>query len=192
VIEAIYEDLISEKIESPKLRISGDVDTTVTRFPFEMKALARNLKIEKTGAMPVYLSLCNRSWKKVDTKIDNDAFRISSHFETDTLHVGEKVSLYVDVVVDKYSSYVMINVPIPAGCSYEEMGRNCLYGESNREYFKNEVSICCKEMEAGTYRFEVKLLPRYKGVYSLNPATVELMYFPTVRAVESMKTVRID
>lgn len=193
VIEAIYEDLISEKIESPKLRISGDVDTTVTMFPFEMKVNhARNLRIEKIGLVPVYLSLCNRSWKKDDTKMDNDVFRISSHFETDTLHVGEEVSLYVDVVVDKYSTYVMINVPIPAGCSYKEMSRNRLFGESNREYFKNEVSICCKEMKEGTYRFEVKLLPRYKGVYSLNPATVELMYFPNVRAVESMKTVRID
>jgi alpha-2-macroglobulin len=43
----------------------------------------------------------------------------------------------------------------------------------------------------GAYQFEVELLPRYSGAYHLNPAKVELMYFPVLHAHEAVKKVII-
>ena len=84
----------------------------------------------------------------------------------------------------------MIQVPIPAGCSYNSkstINRN----EVHREYYKNEVIIFSNKLIKGSYQFEIDLLPRYTGKYTLNPAKIELMYFPTFNANNEIKKVNI-
>jgi hypothetical protein len=71
----------------------------------------------------------------------------------------------------------MLEIPIPAGCSYEEKGRQNTW-EVHREYFKNKVCIFYKDLPVGSYKAEIELLPRFNGKYSINPAKAELMYFP--------------
>ena len=84
----------------------------------------------------------------------------------------------------------MINVPIPASCSYADKPNN-FPGEAHREYFKQETAIFCEKLAAGTYEFEIELMPRYTGTYTLNPAKVELMYFPTFFANNGKKTLKV-
>ena len=84
----------------------------------------------------------------------------------------------------------MVNIPIPAGCSYGEKSQY-RYPETHREYLKNETTIFCSRLKSGVYTFEIELLPRFSGVYHLNPAQAELMYFPTFNANEALKQVPI-
>ena len=85
--------------------------------------------------------------------------------------------------------HVMIEIPIPAGCSYADKRQRWNGIETHREYFKDKTVIFCQRMTPGTYIFQVHLLPRFTGSYHVNPAQISLMYFPVINAnVDSMVT----
>ncbi len=107
------------------------------------------------------------------------------------LEAGEKIMLTAKVVVKKKADYVMVEIPIPASCSYASKNSGS-YLEAHREYARNKVSIFCEILKAGTYEFKVELLPRYSGSYTLNPATAEQMYFPVFYGNERMKRVGVE
>ena len=85
----------------------------------------------------------------------------------------------------------MVEIPIPAGCSYDKDRSSVNYYEVHREYFKNKTSIFCEKLNAGTHVFRVKLQPRYSGSYTMNPAKVESMYFPVLSGRNNIKKVVI-
>ena len=96
--------------------------------------------------------------------------------------------MLVEVEVKADADYVMIEVPIPASCSYDAKTGRGAY-EVHREYYRNKVSIFCDKLPKGKYTYSVKLLPRYTGSYMLNPAKAELMYFPTFYGRNKLKQV---
>ena len=100
------------------------------------------------------------------------------------------MDLLVEVEVKADADYVMIQVPIPAGCSYEAKEGKGPY-EVHREYFRHKVNIFCDKLPKGKYTYTIKLLPRYTGAYTLNPATAELMYFPSFFGRNELKQVRV-
>ena len=85
------------------------------------------------------------------------------------------------------ADYVMIEIPIPAGCSYREKPNNYWNRESHREYFKNRVAIFCEDLPIGKYTFTIPLEPRFSGTYTLNPTKAEQMYFPIFLNVNKVK-----
>ncbi len=107
-----------------------------------------------------------------------------------TLAAGQEIKLVVNVKVEKDADYVMINIPIPGTCSYADK-RNNLRGEAHREYFKNKTAIFIEKLLKGEYTYEISLMPRYSGTYTLNPAKIELMYFPTFNANNEVKKVEV-
>ncbi len=92
-----------------------------------------------------------------------------------------------DLEVKKPVEYVMINIPIPAGCVYTSKPK----GKYHRIYQKDRVFIFANRLYKGTYKFSIPLTARYKGTYTLNPAKVELMYFPVFYGNNKLKTVII-
>ena len=85
----------------------------------------------------------------------------------------------------------MIEVPIPAGWSYENKKERKNGNEVHREYYQDKVVIFCNRLTQGVHYFNIELLPRYSGLYHLNPANVELMYFPTQQGNTGIKTTKI-
>lgn len=123
---------------------------------------------------------------------ESDAFRIVSAFDKDSLIVGVPAVLTVTLQVKQEDAqYVMIEVPIPAGCSYASKPVNYSRQEVYREYFKEKTVIFSEQLPIGTYKFTIPLLPRFTGRYTLNPAKVELMYFPVVNANNEGKSISI-
>jgi uncharacterized protein YfaS (alpha-2-macroglobulin family) len=100
--------------------------------------------------------------------------------------------LVVRLEVKESADYVMIEVPIPAGCSYGSKENFRRFPEVHREYFREKASIFCENLPVGEYVFKIDLEPRFTGNYSLNPAKVEQMYFPVFYGRNEMKEVRID
>lgn len=108
----------------------------------------------------------------VNTWFEKDGHRL------DTLTGGEVVVLVAEVAALNKVEYVMVEVPIPGGCSYGNKDISS-YSEVHREYFRNKTAIFVRSMRPGTYQYRIELQPRFTCVFSLNPAHVELMYFPT-------------
>jgi alpha-2-macroglobulin len=207
IIETILPELSGKdnKISPPVLALSGAINRTIDTFPFELKVSSGDsIHVVKKGDFPVYLTAYSHYWdplprvKKSDFEISTDLevstdFEISTGFDSQQstiLKAGEPVRLITRVKVKKDADYVMVNIRIPAGCSYGNKSQGSYY-EVHREYFRNETTIFCENLSAGDYEFTIELIPRYSGTYTMNPAKVEMMYFPTFNANNSIRKVII-
>ena len=196
IIEAILPDLLSskEQVTKPKLILSGVIKKEIDKFPYEVTLSSDDtLEIRKSGDFPIYLTAYQRYWNP-DPKEKKSDFEISTSFvdiNNNMLKAGKEVKLKVQLKVKKDADYVMVNVPIPGGCSYFDKSKTSNF-EVYRESFRNETAIFCEKLRKGDYEFTIDLLPRYTGKYTLNPAKVELMYFPTFNANNSIRKVSIE
>ncbi|HYC28929.1 MAG TPA: carboxypeptidase-like regulatory domain-containing protein [Chitinophagaceae bacterium] len=196
IMEAILPGLLAEQTSSKPLTLSID-SITSNKFPLhtELKKPG-SIAVSKTGAAPVYFTAYRQHWNSDPVKVDGN-FTVRSYFDNDgktmsKLKAGQPVKLKVVVNVLADADYVLIEVPIPAGCSYQDKSQSYANGEVHREHFKNKVSIFCRLMSKGVYTFTVSLLPRFNGVYALNPAKAEMMYFPVFYGREGMRKVRVE
>ena len=177
--------------------LSGKEQREITEFPYTTTIYAgEQLHIEMKSGIPLIYSAYQL--KRVTTENTGDAFTIQTRLNNDSLTGGSTDTLHVVLQVKQANAeYVMIEVPIPAGCSYASKTTN-FYRYFNpgrevyREYFKDRVVIFCENLPIGTYEYGIELLPRYSGSYSLNPAKVELMYFPVIHSNNDERRVRID
>lgn len=194
IVEAILDDFIQEGAKSvdPKLIIEGDIAEVVDTFPFEFSvAPNQNISVTRSGNFPIYFTSHQSYWESEPQKRAGN-FEINTQFKNgNKLKGGEEATLLVKVNIKKDADYVLINVPIPGGCSYASTQSKNRF-ESHRENFKNEATIFCDRLPVGEHEFEVKLVPRYSGNYTLNPAKIELMYFPTFNANNVIKSVSIE
>lgn len=199
ILEAILPDLMEEPaFNQPSSLVirQGGSSHNVTAFPFHVKMNNKEeIRLENKGQRPVYFTASQQKWNPAPEKVDS-TFSVRSVFRQgrDTvvkLKAGVPVLLEVEVKVNADASYVMLEIPIPAGCSYNSKEGSYYNNEVNREHFLNKTSIFCSELRRGTYRFTVSLLPRYTGTYHLNPAHASMMYFPVFFGREGMKKVNI-
>jgi len=195
VLETILPDVLREDPEHHPAQLTLGDHTTVTAFPYKGEwPAATPMKIHKTGSLPVYFTAWQQFWNDKPGAV-NGIFSVKTYFEKDgktleQLQTGQPVLLRADVNVQADADYVMIEIPIPAGVSYE--GKMQGYdNEVHREYFKNKVSIFCASLKAGHYTYTVRLMPRWAGVYHLNPARAEMMYFPVFYGREALREVKI-
>lgn len=171
--------------------VSGKENKQIAGFPYHIRLAAGDrLTLSKTGNEPLLYSAY--STKRVMNASESDAFKVESVLDSDTLTAGIPVDLTVTLrVKQEGAQYVMIEVPIPAGCSYASKPAFSSGSEVHREYFKEKTVIFSENLPVGTYQFSIPLLPRYTGKYTLNPVKVELMYFPVVNANSDGKQIRI-
>ncbi len=162
--------------------VSGKENKRIMEFPYYARLTAGDsLFISKTGKEPLLYSVY--STKRVMDARESDAFKVEAALEKDSLVAGVPVMLTVTLQVKQEGAqYVMLEVPIPAGCSYASKPVNFSRSEVYREYFKEKTVIFSEKLPVGTYQFTIPLLPRFTGKYTLNPVKVELMYFPVVNA----------
>ena len=97
--------------------------------------------------------------------------------------------MVVNVDVKKDADYVMIEIPIPAGCIYASKNQDNY--EVHKEFLKNKVILFSMFLNKGIHRFEINLEPRYTGSFTLNPSKAELMYFPIFFGRNEMSKIEI-
>jgi TonB-dependent SusC/RagA subfamily outer membrane receptor len=187
ILETILPDVMEEQqAGAPKLTINGK---TITNFPYATE-LNAPVSVSKKGKLPVYFTAYQQYHNRQPEKLSKP-FTVTSSFNKQKLKAGEPVTLTVDVDVNESGDYVMVEIPIPAGCSYNDKPQSWYNNEVHREYFKHKVSIFCSSLTKGKHTFTISLLPRYTGSYYLNPAKVELQYFPVFMGREGLKKVDI-
>lgn len=197
-VSAILPDLIAESASNEKpatVLLGGKESKELVKFPYETQlSSGEYLDIEKKDGMPLIYSAY--SIRRVTKENIGEAFEVTTEMRSigDTLTAGTPATLIVKVKVkQKNAEHIMIEVPVPAGCSYASKP-NYFYGgrEVHREYFKERTVIFCESLPEGEYEFNIQLLPRYTGRYILNPAKVEMMYFPVINANNDMRKVQIE
>ncbi|MGV3589119.1 MAG: carboxypeptidase-like regulatory domain-containing protein [Adhaeribacter sp.] len=200
VLETLLPDLLPGESGKTELlpnnvSFSGAVNYHSKRLLTDTTFVPTNsLQVKKAGNAPLYLTAYQTLWNKTPQPVQKD-FRVITSFKglkgNIPLKAGTPVDLLVEVEVKADADYVMIQVPIPAGCSYESKAGKGPY-EVHREYFRQKVNIFCDKLPKGKYTYTIKLLPRFTGAYTLNPATAELMYFPTFFGRNELKQIRVQ
>lgn len=197
ILETILPAILAEGLPGtrPTLVLSGTEQHVVNTFPFEytLSAEKNNFYVSKTGEEPVYFTAYQELWDPAPQAVEKE-FTVKTAFEdsVDTLDAGKPVDLLVTVEVHGRAEYLIIEVPIAAGCSYAAKPQSTLNGEVHREYYHHKVNIYCEVLEKGVYTYRIPLLPRFTGSYTLNPAVASCMYFPTLNGREGLKQVRIE
>ncbi len=177
--------------EKKKVRFSGAMQEEIDQFPYERKVPADGvLDISQNGTSPVYLSVSSTYWD-CPVKAKGTGFSIQTSFSDTALTISQRVKMKVTVTVEKDADYVLIHVPIPAGCTYASKDRSWKNNEVYREHYKEHTNIFCSALTRGVYEFTIELTPFCQGDYTLNPAKVEQMYFPEFNACTEMKKVKI-
>ncbi len=165
---------------TPVLVLNGQRQTT---FPVQLQLNPEQpLSVVKTGVEPLYLT-AYQDWFNAQPTPRTDVFTVKTRIldaknaETTALTYGTTATLEVQVAVKAAAEYIMLEVPIPAGCTYGEK-TPAAWPETHREYFKNRAAIFCTRLPVGNYTFRIPLEARFSGTFTLNPARMEQMYFP--------------
>ncbi len=196
ILETILPELMVDGQNKNPVSLQINSGDRVTTFPYQIKLTSAKLSVAKSGNAPVYFTAYQQYHNAKPEKTGKD-FKVRSWFEqrgatVQHLKAGSTAVLNVEVEVLADADYVMVEVPIPAGCSYENKIQAFRGVETHREYFKHKTSIFCTKLKQGTYKFSIQLMPRYSGKYVLNPAKAEMMYFPVFYGREGLKMIGIN
>ena len=165
-------------------RLSGGLSQTVTSFPFtaQLAATAGPVLLHKQGLLPVYATAYQTRWNPAPAPVAG-AFAVRTALAGQpgprvVLRAGQPAELVVTVDVQAEAQYVLLEVPIPAGCSYGDPAPTNSR-ETHREYLRHQTGIFIDYLPVGRHEFRIALQPRFRGLYTINPAKAELVYFPT-------------
>jgi TonB-dependent SusC/RagA subfamily outer membrane receptor len=195
ILQTILPELMTSGKKPEPASISLNQTETVSIFPFSKIMEPAALTVQKKGDTPVYFSAYQQFNNPNPQKVSKD-FTVKTSFEQNggevkNLKAGTLANLKVEVELRADADYVMLEIPIPAGCSYENKIQSFWGVETHREYFKHKTAIFCTKLKKGKYHFVVQLMPRYSGSYALNPAKAEMMYFPVFYGREGMKRIAV-
>lgn len=197
VLKTILPDMLAEKApQTSTLTLSGALNETLKQGAFQAAFDASQpLALKLSGPGPFFCSAFQQSWNN-NPGPKADLFAVQSHLEyhgeeIKQLQFGQPAQLVVEIEVKQEAQYVMIEIPIPAGCSYFKKPQSYRSPEVHREYFADKVSIFCERLPIGKQRFIVDLEPRFSGTYTLNPVRVEEMYFPVLYGRNGVERVSV-
>ncbi|MDO7874269.1 carboxypeptidase-like regulatory domain-containing protein [Hymenobacter sp. ASUV-10] len=199
ILETIGPDLVTagQPAAFARAELSGSLSQTVTKFPFttQLPATAGPLTLRKEGSLPLYATAYQSYWDPAPPSVSK-AFTVRTTLAGQggtqvRLRAGQPTELLVTVDVKAAAHYVLLEVPIPAGCSYGEPAAPH-YLEVHREYLRHQTSIFLDHLPVGRHTFRIALQPRYHGRYTLNPAKAELVYFPTQFGRSASKQAVVD
>jgi hypothetical protein len=84
----------------------------------------------------------------------------------------------------------MLEIPIPASCNVVEQPFRTYRSGAYQEVKGDKVYVYLDRL-AGNFMWQIELLPRYAGDFTLNPVKAELMYFPTKSGNNEVKRVEV-
>lgn len=194
IIQTLLPDILAENSIQTKQELffkQNEVTNSISDFPKEIELSQNPIQLWQNKNAPIFLSLSQSQWIS-EPEAKQKHFKIKSQFNPNskTIKAGEVTKMNVQIEVLKKSNYVILEIPIPAGCDYyDKKASNPV--EVHREYFKNYVSIFCEALPEGTYDFDIALIPKFSGTYTLNPAQIKLMYFESINANTTSQIIKI-
>lgn len=198
MLQEFMEDMLLESnlqaALTPEIKINNSV--AGTNYPIELKFKPeQEIKFEKTGAPVNIYNFEHRI--ESNPSCSDSLFKVSTKFmekgkEVSQLTAGEPITMEVEVIVKKSSQYVLMEIPIPAACSYGGDLPQTNANEEHRKKYDHMTSIACRNLSAGRHKFYIQLIPRFEGSFSVLPASVGLMYYPDVTYYSPSKKVEVE
>ncbi len=184
ILPGILEDY--KRGDEMKVSLSGAVEMKLEQFPLFLninKNLAgKTIDINKKGLGVLFVSCYEISWQN-NPKKNAELFDMSYALkykgkDTSEWHTANNYELVYTVIVKKADNYVMLELPVPASCSYNGKPQYYSYHDAHREYFRDKVVVFADKLLPGTYTYSIPVQTRFKGFFTMNPAKTSLMYFP--------------
>jgi uncharacterized protein YfaS (alpha-2-macroglobulin family) len=182
---------VSLTIDGRKVSLPLDSTLTLAQAPTRME-------VTHAGGGLTYISVSQRYWDPDPVPRDT-FFKVETSFVDarrgqlqDALKGGDPVTMHVKVKVNAPMEFVMLEIPIPAGCSYAQKrsGYHHIYG-AYMESFRDRVCLYFRSMPMREYSFEIPLLPRFGGSYVLNSTRAEQMYMPLLDGYNGIRRVTV-
>jgi uncharacterized protein YfaS (alpha-2-macroglobulin family) len=104
--------------------------------------------------------------------------------------VGEITSLNIEIEPNQSAEYLMIEIPLPAGCTAAQQGPAFKSPGVYSEVRGDKVYLYLRKME-GRVNYQLPLLARYAGAFNLNPIKIELMYFPSFSGNNKLQKINV-
>lgn len=110
--------------------------------------------------------------------VDDSHFKVKSSWEK-APQVGEITNLNLEIEAKESAEYLMIEIPLPAGCTLQREESGFYRASVYEELRGDKVYLYLRKIE-GRFKYSLPLLARYAGEFALNPIKIELMYFPAL------------
>lgn len=184
IVETLLPDMLATQAEHGSAAIEID-GRRYDSFPVHLTLGGESpITVASNGAAPIFITLYQSGWEDTP-QARAEGFEVESQLfvggrQADLLEKGVAAELRVSVEAEADAAYVMIEIPIPAGCSYLSKQKSSNPHQVWRESYKERAVIFCNHLPQGTHTFTIELLPRYTGRYHINPARASLMYYPTI------------
>jgi uncharacterized protein YfaS (alpha-2-macroglobulin family) len=108
------------------------------------------------------------------------------------LQSGTVVEQVVQLHVAANCSYVMVEIPIAAGCILEDVITSNPALLSHSETFRDKIILYFTDLPQGSYTFRIRQKVLFKGNYQLNPCSVNLMYFPMIQTQTAVRRMKVN
>ncbi len=186
-IEALFN---TNQVANPSATVTVN-GKKITTYPYYLALNNGTNTIEHNGA-PVYAQVATTSTLYNPTKVDS-VFSITTtllqnNVAVSNLQKGITTTLQVDVNTYSTKKYVMITVPIPAGCIVQQSKNS----NNNIEYRKDKIIIYQQQLAVGKQTWNFTLMPTYTGKYILPAAQVSSMYYPFINGNNADASISIQ
>lgn len=202
-INTLLPDILEESASQHKLQLAIKHPTNkkliVDQFPYQDRLQASEtsqLQVQKFGNGPAFVSHHQTYWE-TNPKAENNGFSIQTILHqngqaSEKLNRNKTVLLHTTIQIQADAAYVLVEIPVPAGCIYGTKIFQEHPIETHREYQRDRVAIFCENMPAGKYTFTTRLEARFPGTYTINPPKAEMMYAPSFNGTGNPKTIVIE
>ncbi|MCG9880545.1 MAG: carboxypeptidase regulatory-like domain-containing protein [Bacteroidia bacterium] len=182
ILQAMAKDIVKQDKVNLFPTLSLNQTPLGNRFPIKKKLENnRDYVLSKKGSKTwVYL---HRKLFLAEPKVDSNFFKIRTSFwqqnaTVKDLKMNEACRYEVSINNIKNQEFIMIQIPIPASCSYVTKGNS--FGADEVEYHKDRIILFYRKFKAGNYQFNIPLEPRFAGSFTVLPVQIENMYNPTI------------
>lgn len=184
-----------------KSKLQLEIDGRLKTIPLDTVFTLSSQKVEqlkKEGRgltfFTAYQDWFNPHPPRIDSLFAVETYFLKGNDRVTTLTAGDPVTLNVHVDVKYDAEYMMLEIPIPASCSYmgSQRGYYDPYYHGYREYFRQKAVLYFRQLSKGNYNFKIELLPRYSGSYTLNATRIEHMYYPVLAGQNEVDRVRVQ
>ncbi len=196
ILQTILPDVLATTSynKNPIILVSGDTSFIINAFPFTKQINnVKLLNFAKQGTGLIYLTAYETYFNSTPARVEKDfvvnTTLVQKNSVVTNLKANENTKIHLEIKCAKEADYVMIELPIPAGCIYNTKNQD--YRIVHTEFFKDKVVLFAEKLTIGTHDFYIDLQTRYNGTYNLNPAKVSLMYYPVFYGREEMKKVKV-
>jgi hypothetical protein len=180
----------SGQMSSLGLTWDGGQENIIDESRFINGRVAKKVTVTKRGGGVAFASATSQRFNPKPTRKTDD-FLVETSWEKPP-QIGEKTAINITIQPSTQARYVMLEVPIPAGCTVIERGYvPSDWGNVYQEVKGDKVYVYVNRITEN-FMWTIPVLPRYAGEFTMNPIKAELMYFPTKSGNDGIKRITVE